>query len=83
MKLCLFAVVSTGILCAQSTTTEFRTDINGNRVATSDQLQRLSDLDAVRRSIVDWIGSSGTEPVEKLIIEDAISDGVTDIGQAH
>jgi hypothetical protein len=49
--------------------------INGNRVATSDQLQRLSDLDAVRRSIVYWIGNSATEPVEKLIIEDALSEG--------
>lgn len=49
--------------------------INGNRVATSDQLKRLSDLDALRRSIVGWIGNSDVHPLEKLIVEEVLAEG--------
>lgn len=49
--------------------------IAGNRVATSDQLQRLSDLDALRRSVVYWIGSSGVQPLEKLLVEGKLTEG--------
>lgn len=49
--------------------------VTGNRVATSDQMQRLSDLDALRRSIVDWIGGSGVQPLEKLVMQEELVEG--------
>lgn len=49
--------------------------IAGNEVATSDQMRRLSQLDALRRSIVGWIGQSGVEPLEKLIVQEELAEG--------
>lgn len=50
--------------------------VEGNRVATSDHLQRLADLDALRRSIILWIRKNSPQPVEKLFIEGNLREGV-------
>lgn len=47
----------------------------GNRVATSDQMQRLAEFDALRRSVVQWIASNAPLPVEKLIVEETLRVG--------
>ena len=49
--------------------------VAGNRVATSDQMQRLAELDALRRSAVQWIAANAPQPVEKLIIEETLCEG--------
>ncbi len=49
--------------------------IEGNRVTTSDQLQRLADLDAIKRSAVDWIVSHKPAPLGKLLTEGGLREG--------
>ncbi len=49
--------------------------VAGNVVATSDQMQRLAELDALRRSAIQWIAANAPEPVEKLIVEEALREG--------
>lgn len=50
--------------------------IAGHRVATSDQLQRLADIDALRRSVLNWIERNDPQPLEKLLVEDKLTEGV-------
>lgn len=49
--------------------------VTGNRVPVSDQFQRLADLDALRRSIVQWIASNAPQPIEKLFVEEKLREG--------
>lgn len=49
--------------------------IAGNEVATSDQMRRLAGLDALRRSAIQWITTNAPEPVEKLMVEEALREG--------
>ena len=49
--------------------------IAGNEVATSDQMRRLAGLDALRRSAIHWMTTNAPEPVEKLIVEEALREG--------
>lgn len=49
--------------------------VAGNLVATSNQMQRLADLDALRRSVIQWIAANAPPPIEKLIVEEALHEG--------
>lgn len=49
--------------------------IAGNEVATSDQMRRLAELDALRRSIVGWISRSDVQPIEKLLMQEELVEG--------
>lgn len=46
-----------------------------NTITTSDHLQRLAELNALRRGITEWIRVRKPQPLGKLIIESTLTEG--------